>query len=970
MPPDESNNKITTKSNNEVLDPSTSKGHHVVIKNVEDKLVEDVYSHGCKNAINPYMSKIEENLEKHARYGEIRFYDRLSDKDSILMRLNHGIDNIPKKFESIILWLNNLVGVKNDMMDKIHHHNTEVRFWWDIWTEELSTSMSKFANKQDVDDDIWDMRHDLQDYNTETYEHLNKEVKSTLDQYLPNDRTFAISIAKKIDKDTLMCDIESLLCYIEFCLQNVFYYCVQYAISLSKNIKKQLLEDLQFPIVESLKVPIPEKFETDSMNLDSVICKGCPNNKKRFNQRTILKHLKHSANNSCLELYSNDEISEMENISKLRQRDDIINWKNEQDPVIVKRYFKRKKLNKMLYKAISNLHSWKRETGRKLYRVQELFEEICWHVKEDRRVQMEIDIEKLEYIASHFSNYEDVKENILEWKEVIESEILESFEHLKTEIRRKYDYYFKIKNFAPRLLAKGESKSSQSFEWDAVELLHYIEFMHENSYAMIHEQTNLIAKHIKSQMNDLTKFPYEVIKKVHLPSDFKNLSNYLGFGVEDVPNLSKTLKSCFKYLENQKEIKRLTYGFEDYPDLCQMCLSDFTPKNNKDIKIPSYDLSEGISICKVIIHPEDHPNYPHVCYPAQQIVYQTWLKETSVHNPESCVEIIPLGEPEVCKCKQKENCKGWIPFFYETKFSAIKCEFSEENPICPFRPKCLGCNYMFYPLHLEIHLKEKAKCFGAYLPAEYNQVLHAGSPCYEDDCEFSPINPICPKYKTCQGCKYMFEFDEMEKHLKDHSICYDAFSPDDFYKLVESCNQIKAKKDKEKQKKDYFRYKKDMDEWKQIFKTHNITEDDLPPHELKDFKCVEKNWFSVYHLSNTFDKDYIVEDIDRTERAMDYRAEHKYDVSESDDDTHHGKCEDMNQTSSDMEDKNESSSTDDDASTVDDTSSINTSTDDDTLLQCKFCDEDFPTTIDKEVHEKKFHPTFHPDKKKILESND
>ena len=42
LPPDESNNKITTKSNNEVLDPSTSKSHLVVTKNVEDKLVEDV----------------------------------------------------------------------------------------------------------------------------------------------------------------------------------------------------------------------------------------------------------------------------------------------------------------------------------------------------------------------------------------------------------------------------------------------------------------------------------------------------------------------------------------------------------------------------------------------------------------------------------------------------------------------------------------------------------------------------------------------------------------------------------------------------------------------------------------------------------------------------------------------------------------------------------------------------------------
>ena len=44
------------------------------------------------------------------------------------------------------------------------------------------------------------------------------------------------------------------------------------------------------------------------------------------------------------------------------------------------------------------------------------------------------------------------------------------------------------------------------------------------------------------------------------------------------------------------------------------------------------------------------------------------------------------------------------------------------------------------------------------------------------------------------------------------------------------------------------------------------------------------------------------------------------------------------------------------------------STDDDSeLFQCKFCDETFPTTTDKEAHEKKFHPTIHPDEKTILE---
>ena len=59
----------------------------------------------------------------------------------------------------------------------------------------------------------------------------------------------------------------------------------------------------------------------------------------------------------------------------------------------------------------------------------------------------------------------------------------------------------------------------------------------------------------------------------------------------------------------------------------------------------------------------------------------------------------------------------------------------------------------------------------------------------------------------------------------------------------------------------------------------------------------------------------------------------------------------------------DSSSTDDNSSTDDDASTD----DDDKLFQCKFCDEDFPTTRDKEAHEKTFHPTIHPVEKTILE---
>ena len=136
------------------------------------------------------------------------------------------------------------------------------------------------------------------------------------------------------------------------------------------------------------------------------------------------------------------------------------------------------------------------------------------------------------------------------------------------------------------------------------------------------------------------------------------------------------------------------------------------------------------------------------------------MKETSVHNPESCEELIQLGETEVCKCKNKLDCNSGIS--YKT---SIKCEFSEENPVCPFRPRCLGCNYMFSPRELRWHVKDTPKCYDAYSPAAYNQVVHFS--CYEDGCVFSKENPICPNYKTCQGCMYMFKFDKMEMHLKE-----------------------------------------------------------------------------------------------------------------------------------------------------------------------------------------------------------
>ena len=235
---------------------------------------------------------------------------------------------------------------------------------------------------------------------------------------------------------------------------------------------------------------------------------------------------------------------------------------------------------------------------------------------------------------------------------------------------------------------------------------------------------------------------------------------------------------------------------------------------------------------------------------------------------------------------------------------------------------------MFPPSKLYSHVRDNPKCYDAYSPAAYNQVVHYS--CYEDGCEFSKENPICPNYKTCQGCNYMFKFDKMERHLKDNSQCYDVYSPNVYNEVIESCKNIEGKKMEKTLKERYFRYKKDMDEWKQRFKTYNISEEDLenePLYLRQQYRSVKMNWFSVKHLSKKFDEDYSDEDdIDQTERENDYRNEHENAVSDDDDD--------IDQTCIEMEGKNESSSTDDDDS----------STDDD--------------------------PTFHLDGKTILESTD
>ena len=116
-------------------------------KNVNIKM--DIYYDACE-------------MVKHCDLStQTSFQNRLEEKDKICIRLHFAIYNVSKSYDDEVDWLNNLVIVENSLNDLIHHHTSEAREWWDIWTDELLKTILQFTNDSDVDDDIWDMKYDL-----------------------------------------------------------------------------------------------------------------------------------------------------------------------------------------------------------------------------------------------------------------------------------------------------------------------------------------------------------------------------------------------------------------------------------------------------------------------------------------------------------------------------------------------------------------------------------------------------------------------------------------------------------------------------------------------------------------------------------------------------------------------------------------------------------------------------------------
>ena len=701
-----------------------------------------------------------------------KFYERIKEKDEICRRLYHSISNFTKSYdEDEIGWANNLIVVENSLKDLIYYQANQCRASWDIWTDELLKTMSKFYNKKDIEDDIWDVRFELKGYNDETVDHLYEEVKTVFEHYVPEDKSLAICFARNTDEIPVYDDVRRLLHYVFWCSKNTYDYCLQNTIILRDHIQWQLcitdfVQLQKNSILNNLKKPFPKEYNSSDwidFDFDTVVCRGCPNNPHRFRHRTILKHLRHHTNKYCLSFYHNLEIDDMEKYSKLRKIITTKDWKqeNEKHEQI---YFKKRNLNDDIKEKILLLNKesvWSQGRLRKhLFKLQNKLLLKCSVEKDERYFQLSIDFEKLEKTCTCFFNEADVKENLSEWRKEIEDEISETFLHLEKQINLKYNFYT-VDQYPQAgnpdgmvgydFTYSGPKRSILSFQWDARELLHYITWRHENSYAMICEKTNLIAQNIKQQIEDESCFPIHIIRQIDI-SDFKMLS----------------------------------YD-----------------------RVPGYDPSEGITVKgPKMIHPEDHPNYPHYCYFGFEAEYDTWFKQTS-NSKFKFKEHFPLisdDKPTLCvNGKERKGPSNTIILFCQDRRIGICnlfCNFNENDLDynCNFYPRCKGCKEIFSSFRpgfryapILSHLKKNPMCYSKYSKQDYERL------------EFE-VNELKISYEgkqVCNGCSDTFGYWEILEHLDRNSSCFSTYSPEQYSVMRKQCNNSKKKLEAVRDGKEY-----------------------------------------------------------------------------------------------------------------------------------------------------------------------
>ena len=531
-----------------------------------------------------------------------------------------------------------------------------------------------FSNQNDMEDDIKEYIGKTVEEHKEIYHMCMKEMVWTLDFLLSNPH---VNVENELEdlRAFMRPNNENYLKEFQAIQDKMYqqHFMMQLPNEIQEEFEKKIagnyydeyfldgpIPDLWFPFEDPTELNCATYEDVLMIYLkmlsEYVFCKKCG---KKFKANSILKHLQHPFVN-CKEYYSFSEIRDMKNHSEIRTLTKIKEWKLKTYPKYFSKqkkiYYMNKKadeeINGLAWGAINGIMKKHEQKGFQFHlkKVYDILMKRCKFERDDKMADLKISIEELLKTSSSFINEIDVKEDISECKKEIESEITETFQHLEKAINRKYHFYIGKNNHFYWVRPKP---SCAALQYDAMQLLHYIKWRHENSYAMICEMMNLLANNIQKQMINSSEFPIDILK--------------------------------------QPEI----YDF-------QMLSHD---------KVPNYDASEGLKVVRgpYIEHPKDHPYYPHYCFPVIKIEYDEWLSETADFKTSKLVPFHRDKEPELCACKKDLYKKGICNL--NCTFDELNPEVG-----CNYYPKCKGCHETIENgvVSMNVHFRKNPMCYNAY----------------------------------------------------------------------------------------------------------------------------------------------------------------------------------------------------------------------------------------------------------------
>ena len=545
-------------------------------ENLEDPetFMMDVYADGCQ--LVKYCDLETQN----------KFFKRLEEAVEIDKKLYKAIDNISKTYADKDKWENNFLEVLKNLDDKIEHAAEDIENLAYIWLGELHDHMetyeSIFDNSMDIYYELCEMESCVQNYNCE--DHLSEEVKQVYDTYIK---------AETINKVTLKNDVDELLSYCQWYIENHYKYVSMYVKSVADNIKRQLGDKIQFSSkFEFLKQPVAiaydsmvqkdvetaqdneledishistsnkqEKFEDHNTvimdQLEDIVCKGCS---EIFKNNSILKHI-FNQYVYCIDKYTDTEIELLERNSKEHYNHKKIIAQRERRKNNNRQF---EAISRRLKKSIARLTDWSGiYNTEKEYKLSKKLSEVKWAMKQKVSYMTK---QRCEVWGGHLFDGIDVEN----WKKDIEDEIYETKNFLNHEIDSSINHYtksylnhtsFEIQ-YDSVIYVSNKRKYrilKRSIQRDIKELLHYIEWRLRNSYEYILCNTVILADNIKENLGK--EIPsYSAIKlkeRNHVEQQpFKTLK-------ENSLSAEPTLSFCPHCLEERECDYELSHSTEE-----------------------------------------------------------------------------------------------------------------------------------------------------------------------------------------------------------------------------------------------------------------------------------------------------------------------------------------------------------------------------------------------------------------------